>query len=101
MEVALCSNVTGISPNPSADRYRCLCAGQHDDLRSPVRNLNPEQCAQVWSKAVPSGEYLAEANAAPYIVNFKQADGPDQDGKISKSEFEDACAKGLVKFTDR
>ena len=41
------------------------------------------------------------ANAAPYIVNFKQADGPDQDGKISKSEFEYACAKGLVKFTDR
>ena len=67
----------------------------------PSATLNPEQCAQVWSKAVPSGEYLAEANAAPYIVNFKQADGPDQDGKISKSEFEDACAKGLVKFTDR
>jgi hypothetical protein len=67
----------------------------------PSATLNPEQCAQVWSKAVPSGEYLSEANAAPYIVNFKQADGPDQDGKISKSEFEDACAKGLVKFTDR
>ena len=64
----------------------------------PSATLNPEQCAQVWSKA---GEYLSEANAAPYIVNFKQADGPDQDGKISKSEFEDACAKGLVKFTDR
>ena len=62
----------------------------------PSATLNPEQCAQVWSKAVPSGEYLSEANAAPYIVNFKQADGPDQDGKISKSEFEDACAKGLV-----
>jgi len=66
----------------------------------PSATLNPEQCAQVWSKAVPSGEYLSEANAAPYI-KFKQTDGPDQDGKISKSEFEDACAKGLVKFTDR
>ena len=70
--------------------------------RSPEENvLTPDQCAQVWAKAVPSGDFLTEANAAPYIVNFKQADGPDQDGKISKSEFEAACAKGLVKFTDR
>ena len=67
----------------------------------PSATLNPEQCAQVWSKAVPSGDYLEEANAAPFIVNFKQADGEDQDGKISKAEFEAACAKGLVKFTDR
>jgi hypothetical protein len=44
--------------------------------------LTPDQCAQVWAKAVPSGDFLTEANAAPYIVNFKQADGPDQDGKI-------------------
>ncbi|RPI44309.1 MAG: hypothetical protein EHM67_03950 [Hyphomicrobiaceae bacterium] len=35
----------------------------------PSATLNPEQCAQVWSKAVPSGEYLSEANAAPYIVS--------------------------------
>ena len=67
----------------------------------PSAVLTPDQCAQVWAKAVPSGDFLTEANAAPYIVNFKQADGPDQDGKISKSEFEAACAKGLVKFTDR
>ena len=26
----------------------------------PSATLNPEQCAQVWSKAVPSGEYLSE-----------------------------------------
>ena len=67
----------------------------------PSAALTPEQCEQRWKEAVPSGEFLVEANAAPFIVNFKQADGPDQDGKISKSEFEDACAKGLVKFTDR
>jgi hypothetical protein len=60
----------------------------------PSATLNPEQCAQVWSKAVPSGEYLSEANAAPYIVNFKQADGPDQDGKISKSELKTPAPKG-------
>jgi hypothetical protein len=66
----------------------------------PSAVLNAEQCGQVWAKAVPSGDSLAEADAAPFIVNFKQADGDDQDGKISKSEFEAACAKGLVKFTD-
>jgi hypothetical protein len=66
----------------------------------PSAALTAEQCQQVWAKAVPSGDALAAANAAPFIVNFKQADG-DQDGTISKSEFEAACSKGLVKFTDR
>jgi hypothetical protein len=67
----------------------------------PSAALTPEQCQQVWKKAVPSGEFLLEADATPFIVNFKLADGPDQDKKISKAEFEDACAKGLVKFTER
>jgi hypothetical protein len=66
----------------------------------PSAALTPEQCQEVWKKAVPSGEFLAEKDAAPYIVNFKQADGSDQDGKISKSEFEAACTKGLVKYTN-
>jgi hypothetical protein len=38
----------------------------------PSAVLTPDQCAQVWAKAVPSGDFLTEANAAPYIVNFKQ-----------------------------
>ena len=81
----------------------CVFAGQGNTMSSgrPSATLNAEQCQQVWNTAVPSGEYLLEANAAPFIVNFKLADGADQDGKISKSEFEAACAKGLVKFTDR
>ena len=54
----------------------------------PSAALTAEQCQQRWSQAVPSGEFLSEADAAPFIVNFKLADGPDQDGKISKSEFE-------------
>ena len=36
------------------------------------------------------------AAAAPFIVNFEQVD-KDGSGDISKAEFEDACAKGLVK----
>ena len=45
---------------------------------------------------MPSGDLLAQSAAAPFIVNFTQVD-KDGSGGISKSEFEDACAKGLVK----
>ena len=62
----------------------------------PSASLNPEQCEVIWNNAVPSGDLLAESAAAPFIVNFKQVD-KDGSGDISKAEFEDACAKGLVK----
>jgi hypothetical protein len=62
----------------------------------PSAALNPEQCEAIWNNAVPSGELLAESAAAPFIVNFTQVD-KDGGGEISKAEFEDACAKGLVK----
>jgi hypothetical protein len=63
----------------------------------PSATLNPEQCAAIWKNAVPSGDLLlVQSAAAPFIVNFTQVD-KDGSGDISKSEFEDACAKGLVK----
>ena len=62
----------------------------------PSAALNPEQCAAIWKNAVPSGDLLAQSAAAPFIVNFTQVD-KDGSGDISKSEFEDACAKGLVR----
>jgi len=62
----------------------------------PSAVLTPDQCNAVWSKAVPSGDTLAQANAAPYIVNFAQVD-TDNDGTIDKKEFDAACGKGLVK----
>ena len=40
-----------------------------------------------------------EKDAKPYIVNFKLAD-PDSDGTVDKKEFEAACAKGLVTYTN-
>ena len=64
----------------------------------PSAVLTKEQCKMVWHAAVPSGRYLDRASAGPFIVNFAMADGPDQDGKISKREFRKACKKGLVKF---
>jgi hypothetical protein len=63
----------------------------------PSAALNPEQCDAIWNNAVPSGgDLLTEAAAAPFIVNFTQVD-KDGSGDISKAEFDDACAKGLVK----
>jgi hypothetical protein len=67
----------------------------------PSAVLTKEQCKTVWHAAVPDGRYLDQANAAPFIVNFKLADGPDQDGRISKREFKKACKKGLVKYPFR
>ena len=62
----------------------------------PSAVLTPDQCNAIWSKAAPSGATLAQANAAPYIVNFAQVD-TDNDGSIDKKEFDAACGKGLVK----
>jgi hypothetical protein len=60
--------------------------------------LTPEQCQEVWNKAVPTGDVLAEKDAKPYIVDFKLAD-LDKDGTVDRKEFEAACAKGLVTYT--
>jgi hypothetical protein len=67
----------------------------------PSAVLTRAQCNQVWKLAVPSGRYLYRQNAHPFIVNFKLADGADQDGRISKHEFHKACKLGLVKYTLR
>ncbi|MBK5198355.1 MAG: hypothetical protein JJE37_08735 [Methyloceanibacter sp.] len=72
-------------------------AGQMTSGR-PSAVLTPEQCQEVWSKAVPTGDALAKKDAVPYIVNFKLVD-TDHNGQISKSEFDFACTKGLVKYT--
>jgi hypothetical protein len=63
----------------------------------PSAVLTKQQCKAVWKAAVPHGRYLDKANARPFIVNFKMADGPDQDGRISKREFKKACSLGVVK----
>ena len=64
----------------------------------PSAVLTPDQCNEVWNKAVPKDDTLAQADAAPYVVNFAQVD-TDNDGTIDKKEFERACGKGLVKYT--
>jgi EF hand len=66
-------------------------------FRPPVV-FNAAQCQEVWGKAVTTGDTLAQADAAPHIVNFAQVD-TDNDGTIDKKEFVAACGKGLVKYT--
>jgi hypothetical protein len=43
---------------------------------------------------------LPQANAGPFIVNFVQVDA-DADGNLTVTEFEAACAKGMVKDTGK
>ena len=74
----------------------CSCTANTMTSGRPSAALNPEQCEAIWNNAVPSGDLLAKSAAAPFIVNFTQVD-KDGSGDISKAEFLDACAKGLVK----
>ncbi len=67
----------------------------------PSAVLTPDQCNEVWSKAVTKGDTPAQADAAADIVNFAQVDDFAQvdinnDGTIDEKEFEAACGKGLV-----
>ena len=64
--------------------------------------LTPDQCHEVWSKAVTKEDSPAQADAAPDIVNFAQLDtdftqvDANNDGTVGREEFEAACQKGLV-----
>ena len=58
----------------------------------PSAVLTPEQCQQVWGKAVPQGDSLAPADAAPFIVNFQQADA-DKDNRLSKKSSKQVAPK--------
>jgi hypothetical protein len=71
-------------------------------LAQTMTSLTPDQCNEVWSKAVTSGDSLAQADAAADIVNFAQVDtdpaqvDTNNDGTIDQKEFLAACGKGLV-----
>ena len=58
--------------------------------------LTDTECNGVWMDAVSGGDVLTGDKAGGYISDFKQADA-DQDGKISQTEFKEACKKGLIK----
>ena len=58
--------------------------------------LRAAQCSGLWEKANASGAATIDASQAQgYVTNFKAADA-DNDGTLTKTEFQAACAKGLV-----
>jgi len=61
----------------------------------PTTVLDDATCQDIWAKVVGGGNSLSYQQAGPYIKNLKLAD-PDSDNEISKTEFLDACQKGLV-----
>lgn len=59
--------------------------------------LTQNECSSVWQQAGgSSGKGLTEAQAKPYVSDFKSAN-PDGDLTIDQNEFMNACSKGLVK----
>jgi|SRR6516164_11025367 len=57
-----------------------------------------EACQRAWYRAVDGGVSLAYDRASQYFTNLKSAD-PDQDGVFTKSEFVDACKRGLLRHS--
>ena len=54
------------------------------------------ECNGVWTDAVSGGDVLTRDKAAGYISSFAKAD-TNRDGKITQTEFREACKKGLVR----
>jgi hypothetical protein len=79
-----------------------LAGGGQNTMSSgrPSAVLTAERCSELWKLAVPEGDMLPQANAGPFIVNFVQVDA-DADGNLTVTEFEAACAKGMVKDTGK
>jgi sporulation protein YlmC with PRC-barrel domain len=75
-------------------------AGEPKEAADPTSGrpgavLDEAKCASVWSLTEREGATLSEAEATPFVVNFKLVDA-NADGKISEAEFKDGCKKGLV-----
>jgi len=58
--------------------------------------LSQAQCLSLWKKVNASGAPTIDASQAQgYVTNFTAAD-PDNDGTLTQTEFQTACAKGMV-----
>jgi hypothetical protein len=62
--------------------------------------LNESECLAVWSEATAGEDRLSYDKAAPYVRDLQAAD-PDNDGYFDKTEFVDACQKGLVQSASK
>jgi hypothetical protein len=74
----------------------CSMGGVAFAAENGAMKLSAAQCSTLWEKVNTSGAATIDASQAQgYVTNFKAAD-PDNDGTLSKTEFQAACAKGLV-----
>ena len=74
----------------------CSIGGAAFAAENGAMKLSAAQCSTLWEKVNTSGAATIDASQAQgYVTNFKAAD-PDNDGTLSKTEFQAACAKGLV-----
>jgi hypothetical protein len=64
-------------------------------LEPEGESLDESKCLAVWSDATAGEDRLSYDKAAPYVSDMRAAD-PDNDGYFDKTEFIDACQKGLV-----
>ena len=61
----------------------------------PDAALDQSDCQAIWSLAAPDNDRLSYDKATPYVTDLQAAD-PDNDGYFNKTEFMDACQKGLI-----
>lgn len=61
--------------------------------------MTQAQCDSLWNKVDASNSgNVTQAQAQSYVADFKSADA-NNDGKLSSTEFRNACARGIVKDT--
>ncbi len=74
----------------------CSMGGAAFAANNGAVKLSAAQCSTLWEKVNVSGAATIDASQAQgYVTNFKAADA-DNDGTLTKTEFQAACAKGLV-----
>jgi hypothetical protein len=62
-----------------------------------AQKLSQAECEAVWNKAAGSGSAmsLTQAQAQAYVKNFASID-QNNDGQLSRTEFNQGCDKGMV-----
>lgn len=64
---------------------------------SPAMKMTQAECDSLWIQANPSNAAaLSQSQAQAYVSDFATADA-NEDGKLSQSEFAQACKQGSVK----
>jgi hypothetical protein len=61
------------------------------------QKMSQAECQTLWSKVdAQSSGSVTQAQAQTYVSDFKSADA-NNDGRLSSTEFQSACQRGLVR----